>query len=230
MDSLTSGMKRIKLNLTTKAQREAKEQGKTTAKAPKSATTKTAKTRPILPPQKAPVPPSAETLASNGNTSLVDTNPKNLMPIPPPNEEPTTNGTSVQHPVEAAMPSAPQRNLQHVFPAPFRQPINVPLPASSPPASPMTPAQQPQATGPDVFVPYQPEGPPPNAVSQQEPVRWLPPNTITTPSPMKRGDLPVFTSTSAIPFGTNPKFKKDEVKKEKERDDSIWEVPESPMK
>jgi hypothetical protein len=48
---------------------------------------------------------------------------------------------------------------------------------------------------------------------------------------MKRSDLPVFTSTSAIPFaGANPKFKKDEVKKEKERDDSIWEVPETPRK
>jgi hypothetical protein len=236
MDSLTSGMKKIKLNLTTKAQREAKDQGKLATKATKSATTKTTKPRPILPPprQNAPMPPSAETLASNGNTSLLDKIPSQYTPAPPPTEPSMTNSTSAQPPTETLppMPSAPQQNLQHVFPAPFRQPINVPLPASSPPpSSPHTPAQRTPAPGPEVFVPYQPEGPPPNAISQQKPVRWLPPNVVVTPSPMKRSDLPVFTSTSAIPFaGANPKFKKDEVKKEKERDDSIWEVPETPRK
>jgi histone deacetylase HOS3 len=63
---------------------------------------------------------------------------------------------------------------------------------------------------------------------QQEPLKWLPPNT-STPSPMKRGDLPVFTSTSTIPFGlskVNGEVKKDENK----GDVDIWEVPETPKK
>jgi histone deacetylase HOS3 len=46
---------------------------------------------------------------------------------------------------------------------------------------------------------------------------------------MKRGDLPVFTSTSTIPFGlskVNGEAKKDENKS----DVDIWEVPETPKK
>lgn len=66
---------------------------------------------------------------------------------------------------------------------------------------------------------------------------------------MKRGDLPVFTSTSAIPFGVNRRIngesKVDEVKNENGDDNGketmkeeqgtpggkevdIWEVPETP--
>jgi histone deacetylase HOS3 len=47
---------------------------------------------------------------------------------------------------------------------------------------------------------------------------------------MKRADLPVFTSTSTIPFGlpwVNGEVKKEE-SREKEVD--IWEVPETPKK
>lgn len=76
-----------------------------------------------------------------------------------------------------------------------------------------------------MFIPYQPEGPPPTAVSTENPIQWAPLNNPITPSPMKRSDLPVFTSTSAIPFGVNPKFG---VKKEEVKDDSIREVPETP--
>jgi histone deacetylase HOS3 len=55
----------------------------------------------------------------------------------------------------------------------------------------------------DNFIPYQPDGPPPVSVrDQQKPLQWLPPNVSATPvqSPVKRGDLPVFTSTGVIPF------------------------------
>lgn len=53
-----------------------------------------------------------------------------------------------------------------------------------------------------MFVPYQPEGPEPMSVPQQEMLTWLPPNTAT-PAPVRRTDLPVFTSTSTIPFAPN---------------------------
>jgi histone deacetylase HOS3 len=47
---------------------------------------------------------------------------------------------------------------------------------------------------------------------------------------MKRGELPVFTSTGAIPFGlprVNGEVKKEE---NKGKDVDIWEVPETPKK
>jgi len=53
---------------------------------------------------------------------------------------------------------------------------------------------------------------------------------------MKRGDLPVFTSTGAIPFGlpkVNGEAKKEEnVKPEENREKNvdIWEIPETPKK
>jgi histone deacetylase HOS3 len=247
MDNLTSGMKKIKLNLTTKAQREAKDQGKTAMKAStKSAAPKTTKRRPILPAaaQNIPAPPPTVPSTSSGNASQppVDPAPKQGMPAPPQAEPLASNGQVAQTPIEPVRPrpSTPQQSLRHVFPAQVQQATNVPLPNSSPLTSPpKTPAQSgPVAAGPEVFIPYQPEGPTPNPVPQQEPIRWLPPNTTATPTPMKRGDLPVFTSTSAIPFGVNPKFgvpggpkKEETIKKEdvKEgKDDSIWEVPETP--
>lgn len=39
---------------------------------------------------------------------------------------------------------------------------------------------------PDVFIPYQPEGPDPSAIPPQEPLKWPPPSTSTTPSPGRR--------------------------------------------
>ncbi|KAI8261870.1 histone deacetylase hos3 [Colletotrichum sp. SAR11_239] len=54
-------------------------------------------------------------------------------------------------------------------------PLQVELPASSPVVSPgvQTPS------GSDVFINYQPEGPEPVAMTPQEPLKWLPPNTNT---------------------------------------------------
>ncbi|TVY46074.1 Histone deacetylase [Lachnellula occidentalis] len=247
MDSLTSGMKKIKLSLTTKAQREAKEQGKTATKtSTKSAAPKTTKPRPILPPasQIIPAPPSIVPPTSNSTTAQPPVYPApNRNMLPPLTTKPlSSNGQVSQPPIESLppRPSTPQHSLQHVFLHQVQQPTNIPLPNSSPLNSPpKTPIQSGSvAAGSDIFVPYQPEGPTPHPVSQQEPIRWLSPNTAT-PTHMKRGDLPVFTSTSAIPFGVNPKFgvpggppeKAETMKKEDMRggrDDSIWDVPETP--
>jgi histone deacetylase HOS3 len=43
---------------------------------------------------------------------------------------------------------------------------------------------------------------------------------------MKRGDLPVFTSTGAIPFG----LPKANGKVKENKDVDIWEIPETPKK
>jgi len=222
IDNLTSGMRKIKLNLTTKAQREAKEQTKQAAKpATKPVAIKPAKPRPAAKPitETRIIPPVAPPATSNG-----------FVP------DPQLQSSKILPP----MPTTPQPSL----PSHLQQAVQVPLPASSPPAAPShpileqgppvsKPAPQPiphPAPSSDVFIPYQPEGPQPEPMIQQEPLKWLPPNTTTTPSPMKRGELPVFTSTGAIPFGlprVNGEVKKEE---NKGKDVDIWEVPETPKK
>lgn len=53
---------------------------------------------------------------------------------------------------------------------------------------------------------------------QQQPAN----NALMSPSPMKRGDLPVFTPTSQLRFA-NPRPGEQKV------DDDVWEVPETPQ-
>lgn len=246
MDSLTSGMKKINLSLITKEQKEARERAKTAAK--------TAPTKPatrIIPKPKIPKPPRME-----GG------------PVQPEQERPMTSTVQAPTVPEIpdsqgpesfpSMPSTPQQ-LPPQIPTHLQQAAQVPLPSSSPvqfaqsePAiqsaiqsGPIAFAQpEPtihptsNASSSDVFIPYQPEGPPPNPAPQlQEPIRWLPPNVTSTPTPMKRGDLPVFTATSAIPFGINssiapqaPKLQGSAAESAKPFDPSIWEVPETPKK
>ncbi|PVH83462.1 Arginase/deacetylase [Cadophora sp. DSE1049] len=257
IDSLTSGMKKVKISLTTKAQRDAKAAAKSAAVKP--TVTKAARPAParkesvILPPARQPTPASD----TNGNSKEQPEQTQDMLP---------------------PLPSTPQPSI----PTHLLRPNDIPLPASSPPAPPhhtnlpppppppqTQPQQPPQsatpppqtATTPDVFIPYQPEGPTPTFVSNaQEPLKWLEPNT-NTPSPMKgpgagvkKSDLPVWTATSAIPFGVPAKslVKGSEVLRgdggevgnangngdvkmggsggevggEKEVD--IWEVPETP--
>lgn len=179
MDSLTSGMKRIKINLTTKAQREAKDGSKAGIKAPK--------------------PPKS-------------TKPKQSAPGELPNPESSASQ------VHSSVPSYVQEASQ------------IPLPPSSPSGSTSitetVSADKPEPPS-DVFIPYQPDGPPAStSAPAPESLRWLPPNTATpgtTPgaTPIKKNELPVFTATSSIPFGVAST-------KEPHLDDSIWDVPETP--
>jgi histone deacetylase HOS3 len=226
IDSLTSGMKKINLSLVTKAQREAREQAKggaTKATASKPATR-------IIPKPKA---------VNRSSSISSQAGPVQLKPEPP-------AGGAIQAPEIPdsqgpesfpSMPSTPQQLPPHLPLHVQQAAAQVPLPASSP-----VPFAQPAATiqptsSSDVFIPYQPEGPPPNPVPQQEAIRWLPPNT-STPTPMKRGDLPVFTATSAIPFGLNPAMAPPKPQEQAGLpaesltpfDQSIWEVPETPKK
>jgi histone deacetylase HOS3 len=228
IDNLTSGMKKIKLNLTTKAQREAKEQAKQAAKPPtEPVAIKPAKPRPAGKPMTETriVPPVAPAAATMSNGYAPDPQPQPSEILPP-------------------IPTTPQPSLPSHLPTHLQQAAEVPLPPSSPATaqsypqlkqgSPISrPAPQPvprPAPSSDVFIPYQPEGPQPESMIQQEPLKWLLPNTTTTPSPMKRGELPVFTSTDAIPFGfprVNGEVEKEE---SKGKDVDIWEVPETPKK
>lgn len=244
IDSLTSGMKKVKISLTTKAQREAKQGAKSAAAKP--AATKSSRPQParkesaILPPPRRPTP------ASSTNGTAAPPQPESKQKTIPP------------------MSSTPQPSLPSHLQMDLHQPSEVPLPASSPPPPILHPTQPnvstPQSTPPqitqppqliksasastqsssstpDIFVPYQPEGPPPPAITQQEPLRWLEPNTGTPgPSPMKspmrKEDLPVWTSTSAIPFavgiGNGGKMEGGQAADSGKKEVDIWEVPETP--
>lgn len=107
------------------------------------------------------------------------------------------------------------------------QAFAVPLPASSP-LGPSTMKAENSPKDVNGFIAYKPQGPPPESVKQEEPLRWLPPNTVT-PSPMKKGDLPVFSSTGPIPFGV-PKTNRAAKQVKKEEGDTIWDVPETPRR
>lgn len=235
IDSLTSGMQKVKISLVTKNQKEAKEQTKRAPKTTKRAPAKTTKaSKPLAEAyivQEAPAAPPASTEAV-----------KNELPtsiLPPMETEPT-------------LPSTPKSSLPPQFAPHLQQPSEIPLPASSPfvPVSVISPttssSSQPslgtsntsEQAG-DVFIPYQPEGPTPEIATQQQPIRWLPANTMNTPSPMKRGELPVFTSGSVIPFAPNPMQKPqlggaqqagarpNEIRDSQE---GVWEIPETPQK
>jgi histone deacetylase HOS3 len=186
IDNLTSGMKKIKINLITKAQREAKEQEKLQALAKQH---------------------EAEATISENRSNENEIVPSNTEAVPM--AAPTNSSTST--PVRDISPISPthQPHLPAHLPLHVQEAEQIPLPASSP-VGPSTEnfesgnhSDQSSEYNADKFVPFQPQGPPPNMVAQNEPLRWLPPNTGTI-SPMKRSDLPVFTSTSTIPFGINP--------------------------
>jgi histone deacetylase HOS3 len=209
MDKITSGMKKIKINLITKSQKEAKER----AHSEKSATP----------------------LGDENKPLLFETSPfasEALPPLPEVSQVESTGGvspTQVLTPGVNNMKGTPTQEFD--FSALSPDPRQVPLPASSPMAPPPNGSQTP-----DMFVSYQPEGPSPVAVPQQEPLKWLPPNT-STPTPMKRGDLPVFTATSAIPFALSRKMEGISnggafpgIKPEAKSQSSLWDVPETPQK
>ncbi|OLN88166.1 Histone deacetylase HOS3 [Colletotrichum chlorophyti] len=259
MDKLAAGMKKIKINLITKTQKEER------AKAARAVPNKTPTPPTSAEPAK-PRPPSPVEVAASPTPPTIITPPQDRNLVTPP--------AHPQPPVlENLLPSTPTIEQPEVSTAVTCQtpvtespdPLHREHPASSPMSSPAVETP----SGSDVFISYQPEGPAPVTVTPQEPLKWLPPNTNTPvktssakaspakaatmkasakrssptkPSPIKkspvkmsRTDLPVFTSTSAIPFAPSnagvpdvhpePAVKTDPEEPAK----SIWNVPETPQ-
>jgi histone deacetylase HOS3 len=214
VDKLATDMKKIKITLITKEQREARQREREEKERAKSQSES-----PVVKQEDAVVERPADTLAPVPLAASFPTSPEKGSDISQPSSRPIT-------------PATEQRLL--LTPT---NPHHVPLPMSSPVH--MSPAGNSPfgAPEPDVFIPYQPEGPAPSAIPQQQPIQWLPPNTAT-PLPVRRSDLPVFTSTSAIPFAPRPDAgnlvspgKGDlPIKNESSSRQSIWDVPETPQK
>ncbi|KAJ9132535.1 Histone deacetylase [Pleurostoma richardsiae] len=216
LEKITSGMKRIKINLVTKAQREAREREarenstKSTVASPSGEATLTVS-----------VPGQDEiTLQTPGDGITASAAPVDVPELAQSRDPSASTSNGAITPSEGQTPVL----------SPL-EPHQLPLPATSP-VFPPTPTE---AATPDVFIPYQPEGPSPAAIPHQQRLEWLAPNT-GTPSPMKRADLPVFTSTSTIPFApraadaataSQPGVP---VKPERKVPQSVWDVPETPQK
>ena len=233
LDEIANSMKKmtLKLNVPTKEEHEAREKEKaaktrapvkTTRKAPAPKTTKAAAPRKVSPKNNRnnsdnSLPPTAQPPVSNGYVSAISNLP-------------------VQEPVEDS--------LVHMGPIPQGDlPTSITAMGPPPTSLKLGPSDSPPFTA--EFVPYthQPHEPPPSL--PQQPLVWLDPNT-GTPQPAKRGDLPIFTSSSPIPFGkpsslggktsfapptsstgtSEDKHEKDAL----DKDVDIWAVPETPVK
>ncbi|PWI71366.1 histone deacetylase HosB [Purpureocillium lilacinum] len=231
MDNITTGMKKIKINLITQAQKEARERARIdTEKASKAAG---APETPVAKVEEPSTTPSVETLPQLPALTQAGDSPtqpaalgSSLAPEPP------SSSTGPQTPIDEPYTS--------VLATP--EPRQVPLPASSPALNDST--SQPATDTSDFFISYQPEGPAPVAVSQQEPLTWLPPTLGTpaagtpaaTPSPQKKQNG-LFHYKSGIPFAPRPATgtPKPEVgmysgKSEASKHSSVWDYPETPKK
>jgi histone deacetylase HOS3 len=217
VDKLAGEMKKIKITVLTKAQKEARERERAIReKLANADTISVASPLAGKGPQSQPAPPSAPT-----DTTIAGTTGSlpSLSPSParePPQIQSPTDSLALL-PQEATTPITPGESL--VSP-PMTEPRSIPLPplpASSPPpqamSSPLgeapTMAAAAAAAAADNFIPYQPDGPTPKnptAPHHHQQLQWLPPNVSATPvqSPARREDLPVFTSTSVIPFAMGP--------------------------
>lgn len=226
IDSITTGMKKITINLS-----KAKEQAKLAAKsasasAPKKVATQTQDSAAVQ-------APDVRDLSTKSRTSPED--PKmtfNSFILPGAHIISPASGVSTPQPLSPSR-FAHLQDASHV-PLPASSPL-VPIGVSTFSTLNSAPVGQNNGVS-DVFVAYQPEGPPPAPVPQQEPLKWLPPNT-STPVAMKRSDLPVFTSTGAIPFGVNTTIGPSSgsasnvpvaASKQEKPEPSIWDVPETP--
>lgn len=239
MEGITTGMKKIRINLITQSQREAREKARLEA-------------------EKAASVSSGD--GPQGATSI--THPPTSRPQPESGDSPSTSSATgagdTTEPAVSSEPLAPQvmasTGLDCAVEESSPPPLATPDPRQHRPALP-GPGSSPaslqgdvQPHGDALFIPYQPEGSTPAAISQQGPLTWMTPNAPTpsdktqaaTPSPDKRQDA-LFHYTSGIPFA--PRSQSDETlpaandpgrtaqAKETEADQgssSMWEVPETP--
>ncbi|KAF4123097.1 histone deacetylase HOS3 [Geosmithia morbida] len=238
MDSITSGMKKIKINLITQSQREARERSKAAAAAAaaaaagqaapatgRSSSARSGRSTPLA----SPTPELQSTVASLGDGTSDPLTPggDGNLPTPSiadrisawttPDSEPPSkmkeevDFESIDKGAPAtALPSPGPRRTGTPTPSIYVPRVSV-QPSSSDTQSPIDP--------PDLFIPYQPEGPPPAAVApSSEPLKWLPPNMtdpsaantpMPSPSPVKakrQESHNLFHYTpGSIPFAPRPK-------------------------
>ncbi|PHH59805.1 hypothetical protein CDD81_2572 [Ophiocordyceps australis] len=240
MENITSGMRKIRINLITGSQRETKAQAR--CEADKMATSQGNGNSSRLDPTAVKQHVMGVELTNHG-VPLASS-------IPVVTQASTTNqgSTCSSLPDElAGVPERPHTPHDKTLTARRETPDARQSAAQAANLAEMpTPALS--ADGSDAcFIPYQPAGPQPVAVEQQASLTWLPPNMSTpftgtpvdTPNPAeKNGNL--FRYTSGIPFapaaqssGTPAPLNGTMDAGEAKADNltaSVWEVPETPKK
>ncbi|KAI0458772.1 hypothetical protein F5B21DRAFT_528457 [Xylaria acuta] len=200
LDQLTSGMKKIKINVLTKEQKAARLKAK--------AETVTAGDGPLNEQPSSP-PNVAETQPTSPSSNSGDIqDPDSPARAETPSQY--DHSTPTESKFETMVPKTPTI-ISPTEPSSSSTPF-----ASSPLVQPPPEPTQDM----DLFVPYQPEGPMPHAIPIQRPVHILEPNTGTPArpnptqhctlqsysvpvSPVRRGGHG-FTATSSIPFSPGP--------------------------
>ncbi|RKK91908.1 hypothetical protein BFJ71_g10569 [Fusarium oxysporum] len=234
IDSITSGMKKIRINLITQSQKDAKERARLEAeKANGKESSITYK-----PATASSSTEHSSSAANHDQTSIsasVET--QDISPT-----QPAPGNARIPSPPTTASSSRIMSPSQEQYA--FESTAQVTQLMSPPLSSPAIPSVSvhPSTDADDIFVPYQPEGPAPEPVAQSEPLKWLPPNVptpseqtpVATPSPAKKSNL--FQYTSGIPFaprpgqGANePKAAEQGVKPEPNPPNPIEEIPETPQ-
>ncbi|KAK4100233.1 Arginase/deacetylase [Parathielavia hyrcaniae] len=186
MDKLAGEMKKIKITVLTKAQKEARERERLAREKLSTDSKAQAASGPSPPSEnKPPIHPShpSKTPTPGPSTATATATNAQHLPSPTPSPAPAPAPHSVQTPTNPSTPSL-EETPTPAFPAAFispptTDPRRVPLPASSPPPPPpasssspsgsrsgsdllSSPASyMPAAQQKNIFVPYQPDGPPP---------------------------------------------------------------------
>jgi histone deacetylase HOS3 len=204
MDKITSGMRKIKINLITQSQKEAKERARARGEGSSAPTpsegrsTRSGRSTPIVSPT-TELPSLTPSYGGSVEPSTPD-----VLPASDPGYVPE----AANQPSTRASTEDGDQTLPSIT-------TNEPD-SSAPTSSPVVPqvAVQPSSDPADVFIPYQPEGPAPVAATPSEPLQWLPPNMNTpstantpaaTPSPVKKRDNLFHYTPGSIPFAPRPK-------------------------
>ncbi|KAI1258569.1 hypothetical protein F5Y18DRAFT_342063 [Xylariaceae sp. FL1019] len=214
LEAITSGMRKIKINVLSKEQKEARAKAKDSKEKaaalssqnenPSSASKLSSPMaeQPLPAPltnesQNDPLQASIEDPAARSITPRVEADLPNLGNV---TAQMTTQETTIPMPPTVTTPTEPSPT------APFM-------------SSPFAPPQPDSLRDSDLFVPYQPDGPPANTVPIQGRIQILEPNT-GTPAKANVNELPLiqassvpvspvrrghgFTATSNIPFSPRP--------------------------
>ncbi|KAI1755272.1 hypothetical protein F4782DRAFT_490860 [Xylaria castorea] len=209
-DQITSGMRKIKINVLTKEQKAARLKAKAeTAAVGHNPTNKEESPLNEQPPSP-PTVAEAQSIPLSSNLEDIQ-DPNSLVRVETPPQH--NHFTTTESKFETMVPMTP------TIISPTEPSISSTPFASSPLVRPPPEPAQDM----DLFVPYQPEGPPAHAIPIQRPVQILEPNSGTParPNPMQHHTLqsysvpvsPVrrgghgFTATSNIPFSPGPVLK-----------------------
>ncbi|KAL7948556.1 hypothetical protein V8C42DRAFT_254432 [Trichoderma barbatum] len=217
MDKITKGIKKIKINLITQSQKEAREKARLEAEqaAKSEQRTSSASTNRSVESGGLKTPNS-----STGRRSAMNAaSPDGTMPALS-----TASESGLSTP-----------NLEHFTPRTVSPEARQAVPNVSSPRS----AKVVDETG-EYFVQYQPEGPPPVSISSQEPLKWLPPTLpagtpTATPGLLKKKSSTLFQygSSGNIPFAPKQSGNRDpspQHKTQRKPSGPIKGTPRSPPK